>query len=45
MAHEPDYHLKLIVGDLTTRLAILLAENERLQEELAALKAKAPKEP
>ncbi len=39
MANPADYHLKLIIGDLTARLAIVLAENERLQEELAAAKA------
>ena len=39
MAHEPDYHLKLIIGDLTTRLAILSAELEKAQEEIASLKA------
>ncbi len=38
MANTPEFHLKLIIGDLTTRLAIVLAENERLQEELVAAK-------
>jgi len=34
MAHTPDYHLKLMIGDLNTKLAIVLAENEMLREEI-----------
>ena len=45
MANTPEHHVKLIIGDIAGRLAMALAEIERLQEELAALKAKAPKEP
>ncbi len=39
MANPADYHLKLLIGDLAARLAIVLAENERLQEELSSAKA------
>jgi len=37
MAQPPDYHLKLLIGDLTAQIAILRAENERLREQLPQL--------
>lgn len=43
MANPAEYHLKLLIGDLAARLAIVLAENERLAEENAVLKAEAEK--
>jgi len=39
MARDAEFHLKLIIGDLTTRLAILSSELEKAQEEIASLKA------
>ncbi len=33
-------HLKQLIGNLTVRLAQVMAENDALQEELAALKTK-----
>ncbi len=51
MANQADYHLKLIIGDMTAKLAIVLAENEALREEIGperlaamAVKAQADKE-
>ena len=32
-------HLKMLIGDLVVKIALLSAENEALKEELAALKA------
>ena len=38
LAQLIDHHLKLLIGDLTARLAIALAANDTLREEVAALK-------
>lgn len=32
MAHHPDHHAKLLIGDLLLRVAQLSAENEALRE-------------
>lgn len=40
MAQAPDYYFKLLCGDLTARLAMAMAEIEKLKEDLAALKDK-----
>jgi hypothetical protein len=37
MAHPPDYHMKLLVGDLVAQIVMLRAENEALHEQLATL--------
>ena len=39
MARDAEFHLMLIICDLTTRLAILSSELEKAQEEIASLKA------
>ena len=39
MAKDAEFHLKLMVGDLMTRLAIVSSELEKAQEEIATLKA------
>ncbi len=41
MANPADYHLKLLIGDLAARLAIVIAENEQLKEALTIAKADA----
>ena len=35
MAQPPDFHLKLLIGDLAAQIAILRAEVEKLREQLA----------
>lgn len=42
MANGPDYHIKLLIGDLAGRLALVLAENEALREQLAAVPTQDP---
>jgi len=39
MAQPPDFHLKLLIGDLAAQLAILRADLERTTEDLAAARA------
>jgi len=36
MPNPPDHHLKLLIGDLVVKLALVSAENEALREQLAA---------
>lgn len=42
MANGPDFHIKLIIGDLVGQLACARADNEALREELAAARAQLP---